>query len=137
MTRLSDNGAGGKFMRIASLFSSDVVYLKNLVRAGLDGVTSARNDVHGGVFTPPLKDAPWTPVVLGAGIGILSACFDKNRRSVSRAALAGLVGSALGFGGGAAWASRRFTGMAARRAIRGVNNVRDARWLERNPIDYA
>jgi hypothetical protein len=51
--------------------------------------------------------------------------------------MGGLVGSALGFGGGVAWASRGFTGTAARHAIRGVNNVRDARWLERNPIDYA
>jgi hypothetical protein len=36
-----------------------------------------------------------------------------------------------------AWASRRVTGSAAKRAIGGVNNVRDARWLERHPIDYA
>ena len=123
-------------MRITSLLSSDIAYFKSLIRAGLDGVTSARNEMHG-VFTPGLKDAAWAPAVLGAGIEVLSTCFGKGRRSVPRAAIGGLVGSAVALGGGAAWASRRFTGMAARRAMRGVNNVRDARWLEKHPIDYA
>jgi hypothetical protein len=124
-------------MRITGLLSSDIAYFKNLIRAGLDGITSALNEKHGGVFTPALKDAAWTPAVLGAGIGVLSTCFDKDRRSVPRAAIGGLVGSAVGFGGGAAWASRRFTGMAAKRAMRGVNKIRDARWLEKHPIDCA
>jgi len=124
-------------MRISSLPASEMAYFKNLIGAGRDGITSARNEMHGDVFTPALKDAAWTPAALGAAIGVLSACFGKERRSFTRAAIGGLVGSVLGFGGGVAWASRRFTGIAARRAVRGVNSVRDARWLERHPIDYA
>ena len=123
-------------MTSSSLLASDIAYFRNLIKAGLNGITSARNE-RSGVFTPRWKAAAWTPALVGAAIGALSTCFDKERRSVPRAALGGLVGSALGFGGGVAWASRGFTGTAARHAIRGVNNVRDARWLERNPINYA
>jgi hypothetical protein len=123
-------------MTSSSLLASDIAYFRNMVKAGLDGITSARNE-RSGIFTPRWKAAAWTPALVGAAIGALSTCFDKKRRSVPRAAIGGLVGSALGFGGGVAWASRSFTGTAARHAIRGVNNVRDARWLERNPINYA
>ena len=123
-------------MTSSSLLASDIAYFRNLVRAGLNGITSARNE-RSGVFTPRWKAAAWTPALVGAAVGALSTCFDKDRRSVQRAAMGGLVGSALGFGGGVAWASRGFTGTAARHAIRSVNHVRDARWLERNPINYA
>jgi hypothetical protein len=123
-------------MTSSSLLASDIAYFRNLIKAGLNGITSARNE-RSGVFTPRWKAAAWTPALVGAAVGALSTCFDKKNRSVPRAAIGGLVGSALGFGGGVAWASRGFTGTAARHAIRGVNNVRDARWLERNPIDYA
>jgi hypothetical protein len=124
-------------MSIASHMTSDIAYSKNLIVAGLDGIASVRNETQGGAFTPALKDAAWAPTALGAAIGALSTCFDKDRRSMSRAAIGCLLGGALGFGGGAAWASRRFTGTAAKRALRSVNSVRDARWLERNPINYA
>jgi hypothetical protein len=124
-------------MTSSSLLASDIAYFRNLIKAGLNGITSARNETTGGIFTPRWKSAAWTPALVGAALGALSTCFGKGRRSVPRAAMGGLVGSALGFGGGVAWASRGFTGTAARHAIRGVNNVRDARWLERNPIDYA
>jgi hypothetical protein len=124
-------------MTIASLVFPDLFYLKSLIRAGLDGVNSAFNEKQGGIFMPAFKDAVWTPTAFGAAIGIASMCFGKGRRSAPRAAVGALIGSAVGLGGGAAWASRRFTGAAARRAMRGVNQVRDARWLERHPIDYA
>ena len=123
-------------MTSSSLLASDIAYFRNLIKAGLNGITSARNETSG-IFTPRWKAAAWTPALVGAAVGALSTCFDKKYRSVPRAAIGGLVGSALGFGGGVAWASRGFTGTAARHAIRGVNSVRDARWLERNPIDYA
>jgi hypothetical protein len=121
-------------MRITS---SDIAYFNNIVRAGLDGIASARNETYGSIFTTPLKNATWAAAALGTAVGVVATCFDKDRRSVPRATIGGLVGSVLGFAGGMAWASRRFTGTATRRAMRGVNSVRDARWLERHPIDYA
>jgi hypothetical protein len=124
-------------MRITSLLSSDIAYFNNLVRAGLDGIASARNETQGSVFATSLQNATWAAAVLGAAIGVVSTCFDKDRRSVPRATIGGLVGSVVGLAGAMAWASGRFTGTATRRAMRGVNSVRDARWLERHPIDYA
>jgi hypothetical protein len=35
------------------------------------------------------------------------------------------------------WQSRHFTRSAAQGAMKQVNAVRDARWLEKNPIAYA
>jgi hypothetical protein len=52
-------------------------------------------------------------------------------------ALGGVVGGALGAGIGAAWGSRDFMRKVARGAIKDVNAVRDAHWLEKNPITYA
>src|SRR5215475_4070560 len=101
-------------MSVASLIYSDIFYFRNLMRAGLDGVISALNDNHGQVFVPAFKDAVWTPAALGAAIGIVGTCLSKDRRSAPRAAVGGLIGSALGLGGSAAWASRHFTGTAAR-----------------------
>src|ERR1051325_7019404 len=117
-------------MSITTLVFSDILYFKNLMRAGLNGVTSALNERQGGVFVPPFKNAVWAPAALGATIGMVSMCFGKDRRSAPRVVVGALFGGALGLGSGAAWASRRFTGTAARRAIRDVNQVRDARWLE-------
>jgi hypothetical protein len=97
---------------------------------------SARKAADGRPLRPALTRAVWAPTAAGAAIGVLSVCF-STRRSGASVAVGGLIGSALGFGGGVAWASRGFTRDVARRAIRNVNVVRDARWLEKNPIAYA
>jgi hypothetical protein len=116
---------------------SNLVYAKNLITAGWDGVRSARNELDGDVFTPlARKSAVWTSTALGAAIGVLSTLAIRNRKSVFRMGVGGLAGSLVGFGGGVAWTSRRFTETAAVRALRQVNNVRDAHWLQRNPIAY-
>src|SRR5260370_38771641 len=106
-------------MTSSSLLASDIAYFRNLIKAGLNGITSARNETSGGIFTPRWKAAAWTPALVGAALGALSTCFDKDRRSVPRAALGGLVGSALGCGGGVPWACAGFTGLAPRLAISG------------------
>ena len=124
-------------MEIVHTVKSDLAYLGRLVGAGLDGIASARHEVDGGAFTPASKAAVWTSTAIGAAIWMLSGGLVGNRRSASNVAVGGLVGSVLGFGAGVAWGSRRFTGTAARSAIRQINTARDERWLERNPIDYA
>lgn len=124
-------------METIRLLESDITYLKQLARAGLDGINSARHELNGGVFSSPLQTAVWKPAALGASIGMLSAHLIANRKSVSRVAMGGLVGSAFGLGAALAWASRGFMRPAARAAMRRVNAARDARWLESHPIDYA
>lgn len=86
---------------------------------------------------PALNSSVWVTTAIGGTLGILSALLRGRRRSAYDAALSGLLGSTLGFGGGLAWTSRDLTATAARDVIRQLNAARDARWLARNPIDYA
>ena len=76
----------------------------------------------------------WTPVAIGAAIGLFGTVMTGRRKTVSRTAVGGLVGGVVGL---SAWASGRLLGPAAHAATRRVNAVRDARWLETHPITYA
>lgn len=117
--------------------SLKAAYIKELVRAGLDGIAAARHEMGGAAFSPAPEAVLWTPAAVGAALGVLSTRLIGNRKSVSHLGMGGLVGSVVGFGAGFAWASRGYSGCAARRAIRFVNAARDAHWLETHPIDYA
>ncbi len=80
----------------------------------------------------------WQGVFAGAALGALSAGLQRRDARRSRAAAVGcVVGSALGLSAVMAWRSRELTRSAARKAVRGINTVRDAHWLEKNPIAYA
>ena len=115
----------------------DFTYLKQLAGAGLDGIVSARHELPGGVFSPMSASAVWTPAAIGAAAGMLSARLVGRRASRYSLAMGGLVGSAVGLAAAAAWASRQFTGTAARRALPLLNAARDAHWLQKHPINYA
>jgi hypothetical protein len=116
---------------------SELGYARNLVAAGRDGIASARREFDGRLLAPASKTAVLPPAVIGAGIGLLSSSIAGNRRSASRLAIGGLVGTAIGLGAAVAWRSRHFTARAARNAARRIGAVADQRWLEKNPIDYA
>ena len=124
-------------MESVRTLKSDITYIKQLAGAGWDGIAAARREWNGGVFPSPRQTAVWTPAAVGATIGILSPRLLGSRKSASSMAMGGLVGSILGLGAALVWGSRRFTGPAARRAVRRVSAVRDAHWLESNPITYA
>ena len=124
-------------MITSASLKSDVTYIGNLTKAVLDGFTSAPKGIAGRELTPVLTTALWTPTAIGAAIGVLSASLSRRRTSGYKMAVGGLVGSALGFGACVAWTSREFTGALTRSTMRKVNSIRDARWLEKNPIDYA
>ncbi len=109
---------------------SNLTYLKQLAGAGLEGIESARREVR------PIVPV-WAPVAIGVVVGLLGATMTGRRKTVSRTAMGGLVGTVVGLSAGLAWTSGRSFGPAARAAARRVNAVRDARWLARNPINYA
>jgi len=114
---------------------SELTYVRNLVEAGWNGARSARRKADGTGRTP--ARALLAPAAIAAGIGALSTSFGKGRRSGKSLIVAGCIGSAVGLSAGVAWASRGSAGPAARGAIREINAVRDARWLEKHPIAYA
>ena len=113
---------------------TEVSYAKKIAGAGWQGIALAREQADGDIFTSAGR-AVWMPTALGAGIGMLTR-MGKGKTPFT-VALGGLIGSVVGLSAGFAWGSRRFTGHAARNSTRLINAVLDARWLERNPIDYA
>ena len=111
-------------------------YLKALVGAGVEGITCAKHELNGCVFTPTLQSSIWKPMAICGAIGALGSQMRGNRNK-SRTVAGGALGALVGFGATAAWASRRFTDCAARKASRLVADTRDRHWLETHPIDYA
>jgi hypothetical protein len=111
---------------------SELSYAKKIAGAGWDSVVSARQET---AIFPASTKAIWVAVAVGAGVGILSRM--GKRGTASTVAIGALIGGVVGFGAGIAWESRQFSGTVARKAIREIGAVRDARWLERHPIDYA
>ena len=78
------------------------------------------------------------PGVIGAYVGALGATIGHRRKPQYGAVLgASLLGAAIGLSTGMAWGTRRLAGDMARGAKKNIDAVRDARWLEKNPIDYA
>jgi hypothetical protein len=122
-------------MDTARAHQPDFDYLRQLVGAGIDGIAAARRE-QAGIFQPPLHTAVWPPFAIGATVGALGTHL-TGKRKASTVAAGTVVGSLIGIGAALAWASRRFTGSAVRRATRNVNASRDLHWLETHPINYA
>ncbi|HZT30856.1 MAG TPA: hypothetical protein VFA33_13280 [Bryobacteraceae bacterium] len=121
----------------ARTLKSELTYLRSLIEAGWNGALSARRELGSSALTPVKSCSLLAPAAVGASLGALSAFLGTKRRSGYRSAMGGLIGSVVGLGAGVAWSSRGVAGHAARGAIRKINTVREARWLEENPIDYA
>ena len=119
-------------MGAVNLLVSGISYFGHLIGAGWQGAAEVR----------PLEERRpdaglWTPAAVGAALGLLSVRVLGKRKSAAMVALGGAIGTVVGFSAAAAWASRGMVGPAVRGAVRNMGAVRDARWLETNPIDYA
>jgi hypothetical protein len=120
---------------------SEVEYGRKVLGSGLEGARSGQEAFLNGrplnaVLGESVQDA-LKPAMLGACIGFLSACANRRQRSIGRGlGLSGLYG-VIGLGVGFAWASRALAAKMACHARRNVGRVRDERWLEEHPIDYA
>jgi hypothetical protein len=115
---------------------TDLTYVRHLAEAGVDGITSVWNKPPAGTLAPD-GGKVWLATALGGLVGGLSVLLTRNRNSRHGTAFGVLVGSATGFGGSVAWSSRTLGEAIRRSVVRKVNAVRDQRWLEKNPIDYA
>lgn len=80
-------------------------------------------------------------IAVGAGVGaaVGMACVAMTRRRKSPWALlvGGLMGATVAAGLVMAWKNRSLAEDVWRGVDEGSRPVRDARWLEKNPIDYA
>ena len=126
-------------MRMLPSLKSQVIYARDIVKAGLDAATSAGKS-DSGEETAVLARAGQSalaPAALGLAIGVVGVCLSRKGRSANTAIVGGLVGAAIGFTTGVAWGTREQAKMCCREAAHNVQVVRDAHWLETHPIAYA
>lgn len=127
-------------MGLQSWSKSEVEYGRKILNSGLEGARSGREAfLDGRPLTPFFSESvrkALAPAAIGACLGILTGSGNRGR-SAARALVFGLLGSAVGFGAGMIWASRPLTASVLSSAVRKISRVRDERWLQRHPIDYA
>lgn len=120
---------------------SNLEYGRKVLDSGLEGAHTGREAfLHGRPLTPFLHESvssAWKPAVVGACVGVLAGYPGNGHKSTSRMFALGIVGAAFGFVAGVGWGSRGLTVSVARGALRNIEKVRDAHWLEIHPIDYA
>lgn len=128
-------------MSLRNWIETNLGYGRKLVSSSLHGANSGRQEfLQGEPLAPFLGEAARTALKqasLGACIGVLSAYASRKHRPTRRAIGYGILGGAIGFGTGITWKTHRLTASVGRCALKKMNTVRDERWLERHPIDYA
>ena len=128
-------------MSIGNWVKENIEYGRELIDSGLEGATAARRELlDDETIAAELGRAAkesWKPAALGAIVGALTAVLLDDEKPTRSAIVGGLLGGVLGYSGGVAWETRRVTGPLARGAAKSIGAVRDARWLEKNPITYA
>jgi hypothetical protein len=119
--------------------NSNTGYGRKLFHAAVDGARSGGEEfLHGKPLTWFLDESfqnAWKPAAIGLCLGLLGACPAYQRRVRGRMLLLGILGGIIGFGTG--MANRKLAASVASGAWEHVSKVRDERWLEENPIDYA
>jgi hypothetical protein len=128
-------------MKLHTWLKSEVGYGEELVRSAVVGGRSARDKAlapqPAGLVLARLARTSLPRAAVGASIGVL-ASYSRNKHWSKRdAALFGLLGAVIGFGANMVLGTREITGETVRGAMGSVRTVRDAHWLEKNPIDYA
>ncbi len=128
-------------MGLRTWSKANLEFGRKVLDSGLEGAHSGREAfLHGRPLTPFLHESissAWKPAVLGACVGALAGYPGNRHKSTSRMFAFGILGATFGFVTGVAWESRGFTVSVARGALRNMEKVRDAHWLETHPIDYA
>jgi hypothetical protein len=128
-------------MSLHNWVETNVQYGRKLAGSSMEGANSGREKfLQGEPLAPFLSEAALRALkhaAAGVCLGILVASLSRNRRSARRALACGALGGAIGFGAGLTWRTRRLAASMGRGAFKKMTGVRDERWLERHPIDYA
>jgi len=127
-------------MNILEWSKSEVDYGRKLMDSAVEGARQGEDKLLKG---EPLgryleKSAVHVvmPTILGACIGWVGG-YLENGRSRNRALACAVLGGAIGLGASVIWENRELTASVASGAWQNINKTRDARWFEKNPIDYA
>ncbi len=128
-------------MKLQRWLTSNVEYGRKLVASGYKGASAGQQSFLAGrtlkFFLDQAARQSLSPAAAGVCIGALGGYLSRRSRPGSRAWLCALAGGTLGFGIGFSWRTRRLAADIAGSALRGMDTIRDERWFERNPIDYA
>ena len=127
-------------MKIPASLKSEISYSRNVLKAGLDAVSTVRNEAPNQQIVPELARAvrsAGVPAAVGVAVGVLCGCVALKSRRGRGALVGGWVGGLIGLGAGVAWGSRKTTAAIAHQAAKNFSTVRDAHWVEKNPIAYA
>lgn len=127
-------------MSILQWSKSEVAYGRKLVDSAVQGARRGEIDFLQGKSLDHLLERSalhaMGPTILGACVGGFGS-YLENKRSRKRTLVCALLGGAIGFGVSVIWENRDLTSSAASGAWHSMNKARDARWFEKNPIDYA
>ena len=116
-------------------------YGRTLVKSGMSGLRSGREThLNGKPLSAVLTQSARASISLatiGAFAGLLRFYVSDRRHRLPKTVAWSVVGSAVGFCAGFAWKTRDLTASMGRSSLKQMGMVRDERWLERHPIDYA
>ena len=124
-------------MKDVNSLGSNLGYLRQLATASIDGIGAARREIEAGVFKGLPRKVVWVPAAVGGVLGALATNSKRRPSPPIKTALGGLAGTLVGFGAGVACASAPLLRPVVRASAQRINAIRDARWLETHPIDYA
>jgi hypothetical protein len=128
---MQSDGALGSYVR----------YGRSLANSGADGMRRGREAYLSGkplgAVLGQKARASLGLAAIGACAGLAQCFLSDRRRRVSAGLALGAVGSLLGFFAGFTWKTRDLTSSMVHAASENMSAVRDERWLERHPIDYA
>ena len=127
-------------MSVHTWMKSNADYSRKLVHSAIEGAHSGEEAfLHG----QPLESflaisarSALRPAALGALVGLVAGVTARQRHP-ARAFAYSFLGGAVGFSAGLAWQARHLVESVATSARKTVGKVRDERWFEKNPIDYA
>ena len=128
-------------MRLAIIIKSNAGYTRSLLHAALSGARSAQENALDGetiaalMVRSTVNSFGWA--VMGAIAGATGARIRNKQQPDSDSAVSGaLLGAAFGLSTGLLWNTRPLTQTVVRGARKSVDAVRDANWLDRNPVNF-
>lgn len=128
-------------MKARESLRSKLRYGQALMRSGVSGLSSGREaHLNGRPLSEALGEsarASLALAVFGACAGLLRYSFPVRRDRLTKAVTCSVAGGAIGFVAGFAFKTRDLAESMTRSAAKQMGTVRDERWLNRHPIDYA
>jgi|SRR5579871_225740 hypothetical protein len=128
-------------MNVMEWSKSNVDYGRKLVDSALEGARAGEGEFLKekslASFLGESARQALAPAAIGACLGALGGYLATGRRSKTRVLVCALLGGAVAFGASVTWQSRQLTASVASKSWNSVGKIRDERWLEKNPIDYA